>query len=210
MFRAVLSQQPWYHDPLCLEVPWRLDEEQSTVHLLSSGSRLAVGIIKHNGVVQPHPPITRGLEIVTQALTKLGHKVMDWNPNPPMQSLTELTFASWMYDGGKDVHEAFALSGEPPVPQIEGVYGRKPQGEQTASHIHSVNVAKREAQKDYMEYWNSTVDATGTGRPVDFVVCPVAPSAAVDPQNMKHYAYTMWVNCLDCESASSIAILSCC
>lgn len=199
VMRAVMTQQPWLHDPLCLEIPWRLDQEQQMSQLVTSGGKLSFGVTKHNNSVQPHPPVQRGMDIVCKALAKLGHTMFPWDPNPPDMKLFELTFLSWIYDGGKDVHESFGLSGEPPAPQIEASYGKEPKGEMTASQIAANNVAKREAQKDYMEYWNSTVGLTGTGRPADFVVCPVAPSAAVDPTNMRHYAYTMWVNCLDCK-----------
>lgn len=40
-----------------------------------------------------------------------------------------------------------------------------------------------------MEYWNSTVKLTGTGRPVDTVIMPVAPHAAVIPDKYFHYGY---------------------
>lgn len=203
--RAIISMQPWLHDPLCLEMPWRIDHEQQMAQLLTSGQPLAFGVVKHDGVVQPHPPVSRGVDIVTEALLSLGHKVMDWQPDPPHMNLFDITFLSWQYDGGRNVHEAFALSGEPPSPQIEGVYGKKPKEEKTATHIHETNVAKREAQKSYMEYWNSSAETTGTGRPVDCIICPVAPSAAAAPTHMRHYANTMWVNCLDCKCYSTSA-----
>lgn len=50
------------------------------------------------------------------------------------------------------------------VPQIAGMYGTKRE-EFNAIKIAAVNIAKREYQKEYMEYWNGTKDLTGTGRP---------------------------------------------
>ena len=48
-----------------------------------------------------------------------------------------------------------------------------------------------------MEYWNSTKDQTGTGRPVDAVIMPVAPFAAARPEQFKYYGYTIIANVLD-------------
>lgn len=39
----------------------------------------------------------------------------------------------------------------------------------------TANVTKRDLQKQYMEYWNSTAGLTDTGRPVDCIIAPVAP-----------------------------------
>lgn len=79
LFKAVLSQQPWYHDPLVLELPWRADVEERTRALIrksADGSpSLAFAIMRHDGMVRPHPPIARAVEIVEQTLKRLGHKV---------------------------------------------------------------------------------------------------------------------------------------
>ncbi len=108
---------------------------------------------------------------------------------------------TWIYDGGKDVHGAFALSGEPPAVQVTNGYGTEPFTEVTGSEIAAVNVAKREWQKEYMEYWNSTEKSTGTGRPVDAVIAPIAPFAAALPEKFNYYGYSTFVNILDYTSA---------
>jgi amidase len=63
--------------------------------------------------------------------------------------------------------------------------------------VAALNVKKREYQKLYMEYWNSTAELTGTGRPVDGLICPCAPHAAVIPQRYRHVGYSSFVNLLD-------------
>lgn len=108
LFQAVLSQQPWYHDPLVLELPWRDDVEQETRAMIDQSragrSKLAFGIMHHNGLVRPHPPVQRGMKIVEQTLKRLGHtvsgkeeasaiandrKIIEWKP-PSHSSATEL------------------------------------------------------------------------------------------------------------------------
>lgn len=61
----------------------------------------------------------------------------------------------------------------------------------------AVNIAKRDAQKAYMEYWNSTAALTKTGQPVDAIIAPPAPFAAARPDRYRYYGYSMWVNVLD-------------
>lgn len=76
-------------------------------------------------------------------------------------------------------------------------YNRQPVVQANASKIAATNVAKREMQKEYMEYWNSTKELTKTGRPVDAVISPAAPFAAARPTKYAYVGYTMWVNVLD-------------
>lgn len=102
-------------------------------------------------------------------------------------------------DGGTDCRYHFDLSGEtPPSQVIVGQNGT----ESVASEIAALNVAKRDYQKQYMDYWNSTANETGTGRPVDGVLCPLAPHAAVIPNQYKYVGYTSFVNVLDYTSVS--------
>lgn len=95
-------------------------------------------------------------------------------------------------DGGADVRHHLSLSGEPPIPQLLVKHGEK-----TASQIAALNVRKREYQKEYMDYWNSTAELTGTGRPVDGVICPIVHQAATIPGQYNHLGYTTFLSVLD-------------
>lgn len=100
-------------------------------------------------------------------------------------------------DGGADVHAHLALSGEPQPPQCfvaETTYLK-------AVEIANLNIRKRQYQKSYLDYWHSTSSLTRSGRPVDAVVCPTAPHAAVIPGRYRHVGYTSFVNVLDLTSA---------
>ena len=70
--------------------------------------------------------------------------------------------------------------------QIAGMYGNRRE-EVSASKIAANNVAKREYQKEYMEYWNDTAHSTSTGRPVDAIIAPLAPFAAARPGRYDYY-----------------------
>lgn len=78
---SLLSTKPWLRDPWVVNIPWRQDIEDSTLARASSdGSAnkqvpLKLGVFWTDNAVGPHPPIIRGLRIVSETLEKAGHKV---------------------------------------------------------------------------------------------------------------------------------------
>ncbi len=169
LVKSLLSREPWLHDPLVHPMPWRESDTK-----LPAETSLTFAVLRHDGIVSVHPPIRRAIATVVEALQKQGHKVIEWDPPSHKRGL-ELIMNAWTYDNGADIRAAFALSGEPMVPQIAATYGGKMADAppKDAIHIAANNVAKREWQKEYMEYWNATKEVTGTGRPVDAVIAPV-------------------------------------
>lgn len=195
VIKGLLSQQPWLHDPLVHEIPWREDQEKQILDLLNT-SKLAFGIYRNDGIVTPHPPVQRALDIAVKTLEKMGHKVIEWKP-PSHGRGNDIIYKVYAYDGGLDLHNSLGLAGEPMAMQIQALYGSAPMEPMNATKIAEVNVAKREYQKEYMEYWNSTRDLTGTGRPIDAFLMPLAPFAAPRPTRYKYLGYSTIINTLD-------------
>jgi len=188
--QAVLSTEPWLQDPAVVELPWRQEAEQT---VQENSTKLAFGVLRHDGACHVTPPVTRAIETVAESLAKAGHTLIDWNPIPTHTKLMEIISKVFTFDGGAEFKRDFALSGEPPAPQL--IMEEKPQAD--ASAIMAVNIAKREAQKEYLDYWNSTAALTGTGRPVDAIIAPIAPWPAARPGQYTYYAYAGFVNVLD-------------
>lgn len=209
--KGLLSMEPWNHDPLVVEMPWRAEQEKLP-------EKLVFGVLRYDGVVAVTPPIRRALKMAIEAVKKQGHEVdsilppqmdqrpiltknnqvIEWTP-PPHSSLNSILFNTWAYDSGRDCNAAFALSNEPPAPQLATLFDQNAP-EFTASQIAENNVAHRQLKKQYLDYWSSTEAVTGTGRPVDAVISPVAPFAAARPGMYAYYGYTTWVNFLDYSS----------
>jgi amidase len=82
VIKGLLSQEPWLYDPLVNEIPWRNEQEQAILDIVSKsgGGQLAFGIMRHDGLVTPQPPVRRAIDIVVQTIEKLGHKVIEWKP----------------------------------------------------------------------------------------------------------------------------------
>jgi amidase len=86
---------------------------------------------------------------------------------------------AFMADGGLDIHHHIGLSGEPLTPRVVQFYGNEPIAPRTGDAIFETNLEVRRYQKAYLDYWNSTAALTKTSRPVDAVLAPVAPFAAL-------------------------------
>lgn len=194
LVQGLLSTSPWLHDPLVHELPWRDEAELAILNPLRRiKTQLSFGVLRHDGACAPHPPVARAVEMTVSALKKLGHNIIEWKPTPTHSTLSALTYKIWNFDGGADCLADFALSGEEPAPQTLVT----PSPQANASDIMAANIEKRQAQKEYMEYWNSTAEKSGTGRPVDAVIAPLAPFPAARPGKYEYYGYSVWVNLLD-------------
>lgn len=71
-FKAVLSKEPWLKDPLVVRKRWSEEEYNLIDH--GNGGKLCFAIMWDNGVVAPHPPVRRGLELTKAALLAAGHR----------------------------------------------------------------------------------------------------------------------------------------
>jgi amidase len=74
---AVLSKQPWLHDPLVVDLPWR---EEIFHNTLNSPKPLVFGLLASDGNVSVQPPVERALHKVADALRALGHSIIEWKP----------------------------------------------------------------------------------------------------------------------------------
>ncbi|ETN40191.1 uncharacterized protein HMPREF1541_04467 [Cyphellophora europaea CBS 101466] len=201
--RSILSQSPHLYDPMVVDMPWRDAEEQAVFDMakaVSGKGPLAFGVMKGDGVVNPDPPVLRAIDLVAAAVQKAGHKVIEWKP-PSHEKMLKWIFKTWTYDGGKDVHDAFGLSGETVAAQVAMSYGREAREQFKASDIAATNVEQRQSKKEYLDYWNSTAELTGTGRSVDGLIAPLAPYPAARPEGYKYYGFSAWVNGLDLTAA---------
>lgn len=76
--KTVLTAKPWVIDPTLVPIPWR-DEESYLKR--DSRTALRVAVLWDDGVVKPHPPITRALkEVVKGLIGTPGIEVIDWKP----------------------------------------------------------------------------------------------------------------------------------
>lgn len=76
LMQSILETQPWLHDPLCVNMPWRSSITQES----QKDQKLTFGILEHDGFVSLHPPVQRAIKLVRAAISRLGYSAIDWTP----------------------------------------------------------------------------------------------------------------------------------
>ncbi|KAK0670021.1 Acetamidase [Cercophora samala] len=209
VFKSLLSTEPWTRDPYTLPIPWRSDNEYQNDN--QSNRKPAFGFMPNDGIVVPHPPVARALQIVRQALTDADFERNSLNPNilpyvselldwlPPSNNhSSEIHGPIARGDGCPDVWEAIQQSGEPIVPEIENVFpGGKRRPPIPLPEYEQVVLKMNDYRWEYNDYWQSSAGKTSSGRPVDVVIAPVTPHTAIPPGKFIYSAYTDALNVLD-------------
>lgn len=116
-------------------------------------------------------------------------QVIDWNP-PPHAPATNLLFQIFGSTAGQTVRAAIDASGEPPIPQLrEWYYQESEQQQQPSSSTEFWQLCQMrdEYRAKYHRYWADSRMRTRSGRCVDGVILPVAPSAAVEEGRFEYY-----------------------
>jgi Asp-tRNA(Asn)/Glu-tRNA(Gln) amidotransferase A subunit family amidase len=72
--KTIINAQPWYKEPSLLPLPWKEED-------LFLGKKLKVGVLWDDGVVKPHPPITRAMKQVVERLKDNANvEIVEWKP----------------------------------------------------------------------------------------------------------------------------------
>ncbi|CAZ84548.1 unnamed protein product [Tuber melanosporum] len=194
--QTILEAEPWKHDPGVIELKWRPLEEDETREHAKRG--LSFAVMKHNGEITPHPPILRALDIAAAKLRSQGHEVIEWTP-PSHKIANSMLLEALSADGGAHTRRNHALSGEQVLPQIAASFSTTLGSlhEKSMTELWDLHVRKLTFQDAYQTYWNSTASLTKTGRPVDALILPWAPSASYPPEKFCYLGYSGFVNLLD-------------
>ncbi|KAI0757556.1 general amidase [Daedaleopsis nitida] len=207
--KAIIDAAPWRKDPLCVRKEWS-EREYALGDHGGRGAQMCFAIMWDNGVIKPHPPLKRALELVKSALEKAGHTVIDWNNHRHLEILKNGT-SIFNADDGADYLAACALSGEPLIQTmspatdaheyaLDEPLARTILGERrhlTAYELWQLHKEKRALRKSYLDHWEATVDKTGTGRPVDAIISPAVAYPACPHGCNSDDFYTSICNYLD-------------
>jgi len=209
--KVILDACPWNYDPACLRKPWDQGAYELRDH--GGGHRMCFAVIWDNKIVRPHPPISRALGMAKNALEAAGHKVIDWTPYRH-QDIYHNAQSIWAADGSEDYKRHCNLSGEPLIKkehftteQSHPLYSRltaesRKHATGECDPLNSYQLwqhhkERRKLRKEYLDYWNSTVVETGTGRPVDAIISPILPYGMPPHGLHMDASYTAVWNTLD-------------
>lgn len=187
--KAVIDATPWDFDPKCSPVPWR-----QGMFADAQSRPLRIAVMTDDGVVRPHPPVTRVLEYVTTELKRAGHDIVPWIPGTLHQECIEIMDQYYTADGGEDIRRDIEAGGEPYIPHVEALLNKgKPISVYSYWQLNKLKVA---AQKRYLDLWKSTKSAK-TGEEIDILLTPVMPHSAVPHRKCRWVGYTKVFNFVD-------------
>ncbi|KAG5654922.1 hypothetical protein KAF25_010967 [Fusarium avenaceum] len=186
--RSVIESKPWEHDARCAPLPWQNEMFQEM-----QNRPLVIGVLMDDGVVRPHPPITRVLRDAVEALKREGHEIIDWNTDLHEQCIRTMD-QFYTADGGEDIRQDVSKGGEPFIPHVKRLVNR---GKAISVYEYwGLNKRKWQLQQAYLEKWNSIQSPT-TGRKADILLMPPMPHTAVRHGGCGWVGYTKVWNVLD-------------
>ncbi|KAI3340163.1 amidase [Ustulina deusta] len=213
--RAVIGMQPWKYDYSVHPLAWRPNIEKE----YATKSKLRVGILRTDGVVDPSPACRRALEETETALKLAGHEIVEIDPPSPYEALylgahllnadgcqmfkSFMRFGEWNDTGADQMDWLMRLSR--PFKYIyylwvkyvrkDDIWAGLVKGwHQKTAYENWQLVAKREAYRSkWFDWWNK-VD-------IDVILTPTNATPAVPHDGMKDAVsscgYTFLFNVLD-------------
>ncbi|KAI1340306.1 amidase [Xylariaceae sp. FL0016] len=191
VMRELVDSKPWEMDARCAPKPW--NEE---VFCEFQSKPLTIGLLADDGIVRPHPPITRVLLDLVEKLRNAGHDIVEWDASLHAECI-QVMDEYYMADGGEDVRRDMEAGGEPYIPHVEALVNR---GKPISVYEYwQLNRRKIELQQAYLRKWDS-VRSPKTGKTVDVILMPAMPHTAVPHRSCRWVGYTKIWNVLDYSS----------
>lgn len=187
LHRLTLGAEPWLDDPSLLPLPWR--RVNDTVWKGSNG-RLRVGFMEHDGYIQPHPPILRGLGRLRAKLQQ--NPVFEVVSYDPYQHERGDNLASCLFypDGGERLRQVAAATGEPVLPLMEWKLSTPQANKKRTIHeLWDLNADREAYRSEYLRHWKEAG--------VDIVMCPAHTQTAARHGTSRYWGYTSVFNVVD-------------
>lgn len=72
--KTLIDAKPWYDEPSLLPFPWKEED-------VFKGKKVKVAVLWDDGVVKPHPPVTRALkQLVDKLKANENVELVEWKP----------------------------------------------------------------------------------------------------------------------------------
>lgn len=180
--KTIIDSEPWLEEPALIPMPWR-------TYTVPTERPLRIGVLWHDGIVRPHPPITRALKLVTDKLKEHNIEVIDFAPHLHDEAWAILS-SLYYPDGGEADSEDIASSGEPWRPLSEWIIKENPCVKKLSVGELAYWLEEREAyRKEYALHWKKYS--------IDALPCPVGPGVAPKHNTARYWSYTSQWNLLD-------------
>lgn len=195
--KTIIDAKPWLSEPALIPLPWNPSFQ------ISPHQPLKIGVLWHDNVVKPHPPITRALHSVVSKLKTIHNvTVVDWKPHLHDEAWAIIS-SLYFTDGGAEDASAMAASGEPWLPLTKWIIKENPCVKKLSMQQLYYWEEEREAyRKEYAKVWNDTAENLNSETNeleglVDVILCPAGPGVAPPHNTARYWGYTSQWNLLD-------------
>ncbi|KAH7125802.1 putative fatty-acid amide hydrolase [Dactylonectria macrodidyma] len=191
--KAVLSLRPWEWDSFCIPMPWSQDLYNS-VKSRSISKDLCFGLVAHDGVVLPHPPIQRGMREVRTSLQNFGFDVVDVDLFDGTEKMWETAQEIFSSAGSKPLMDMVSRL---PEPLIKDMGLSSPNSASTAPELLGQCERIFNLRQKFLDKWRQTRHLTRSGEPVDVFILPSGGHVAPPHSSMEYFLYEAISNILD-------------
>ncbi|QIW97816.1 hypothetical protein AMS68_003334 [Peltaster fructicola] len=208
--KAIIDQQPWLYDSTLVPLPWKDPYTNTLLRTTADRRRLKIGVLADDGIVKPHPPILRAIDMITARLKRNPDiEVIDF---PPYKHDEAWRIISSLYfpDGGAEEAQAINASGEPWLPLTDFIIKENANCKLLSiPELWQLTRERDEYRAAYSQHWNSVgTDLLAAGPPnvraadhlddfVDVILTPVGPGCATPHGCARYWGYTSQWNLLD-------------
>ncbi|KAG9312106.1 amidase signature domain-containing protein [Chiua virens] len=181
LIKAVQDTKPWLKDPMLLPIPLQVpDISQRT---------LRVGIMMHDGVVLPHPPLLRALNLAKEKLGASSQvEVVEYTPYKHKEGYSIIR-TLYFDDGGETVRQCLKDGGEDILPLTEWVISPSYTKNLSAAQAWELHHKRDLFRQAYLRHWNE--------QHIDVLLCPAYPAVAPRHDTARYWGYTAMWNLLD-------------
>jgi Asp-tRNA(Asn)/Glu-tRNA(Gln) amidotransferase A subunit family amidase len=181
LIKAVQSTEPWLKDPNLIPIPLQLPD--------ISQRKLRVGIMSHDGVVTPHPPVLRALKLAKEKLGASQEvEVVDYVPYEHKEGY-DIIRGLYFYDGGETVRQCLKDGGEDILPLSEWVISPPHTKNLTATQSWELRFKRDEFRHAYLQQWRA--------QNIDVLLSPAFPAVAPRHDTARYWGYTALWNLVD-------------
>ncbi|KAF2845223.1 amidase [Plenodomus tracheiphilus IPT5] len=174
LLTAVAAQKPWTVDPDVVPAPWSF--------VTAAKRKLRIGVVRRDGVIDPHPPIARLLDEVKGKLQAAGVEVVEMDITRLFSQCQSLANAMFGVEGGNAMFDLIEATGEPLSPWLSTRLRRKPPME--LPRVQALHGRREKLQREFLRIWK---DAHGE---IDAFICPVAPHPVPPIDRYNGVSYT--------------------
>ncbi|KAJ6445380.1 histidine triad-like protein [Purpureocillium lavendulum] len=103
--------------------------------------------------------------------------VVEIEPPFNLWEASQVTWKLYFQTGAKEVQKFIASAGEPVLPNFTWYLNTFNIKELSVPELFQCNQQQAAYKRQFAQAWAETVNVTGSGRPIDGLLCPCAPSA---------------------------------